>query len=219
MTMKEIINNSQACGYLEKIYSVLNRDKFDGKLDMPVITIQTSVKAYGHVTVNKVWKDSKTERYELNISAEYINRPIENVVATLLHEMVHIYNLDNGIQDTSRGGRYHNKKFKAKAEEVGLIITHDNSIGWSITEPSEELKVYIQNYKWQDIPLFRRGGVRSAGSGKGAKKPSSTRKYTCPCCGQSVRATKKIYIVCGDCNARMISNNDSDNETDYGEGA
>ncbi len=32
-----------------------------------------------------------------------------------------------------------------------------------------------------------------------ARKPSSTRKYICPHCGMSVRATKEVRIMCVDC--------------------
>lgn len=37
------------------------------------------------------------------------------------------------------------------------------------------------------------------------KKPkSSTRKYQCPCCGNSLRATKDLNILCMDCNEQFI---------------
>ena len=42
--------------------------------------------------------------YEINICAEHLARPFEQVAETLLHEMVHLYNLQIGVQDTSRGG-------------------------------------------------------------------------------------------------------------------
>ena len=35
-------------------------------------------------------------------------------------------------------------------------------------------------------------------------KTTSTRKYKCPICGQSVRATKHVNIMCLDCNAPMV---------------
>lgn len=35
------------------------------------------------------------------------------------------------------------------------------------------------------------------------QKKSSTRKYVCPCCGMSVRATKVVNIKCGDCDITM----------------
>ena len=50
------------------------------------------------------------------------------------------------------------------------------------------------------------GGTAQPGTGAGpdGKRPSSTRKLICPCCGQSVRATKAVNILCGDCMERMV---------------
>ncbi len=36
-----------------------------------------------------------------------------------------------GIQDTSRQGRWHNKRFAVLAGELGLMATKDERIGWS----------------------------------------------------------------------------------------
>ncbi len=212
--MKELVKNSRVCGYLEKIYRDLNNDMFGGKLEEPIITIQSTPRAYGHVTCGKVWKSKNGEKYELNLGAGTIGRPIEETVSTMLHEMVHIYNLMHDIQDCSRGNTYHNKKFKIKAEEVGLKIDHDPRIGWSITSPSDDLILYIANKGWDDILINREEGSRLPISGpKGkdtengtekTKKPSSTRKYICPCCGISTRATKEIRIMCMDCGEQMV---------------
>lgn len=205
--MKQLVKTSRAVGLLEKIYRQLNIDKFGGELEEPVITIQSSPRAYGHVTYAKVWQAGNITRYELNIGAETINRPIEDVVGTLLHEMVHIYNLMHGIQDCSRGNTYHNKRFKIKAESVGLVINYDKRIGWSITSPSEELIDYIIAQGWQDILIAR--STHTCISSPGINTPgeksrtNSTRKYICPCCGMSVRATKQVNILCGDCGETM----------------
>lgn len=211
--MKELVRTSRVSGYIEKMYRQLNQDKFAGQLEEPIITIQSTPRAYGHVTCGKVWKSKDCHRYELNIGAGTLDRPIESVVSTLLHEMVHIYNLMNNIQDCSRGNTYHNKKFRDKAEEVGLIIERDKRIGWSITSPSEELIEYIIQQGWSDILMNREENIRISGSSGGGstggadkptKKPSSTRKYICPCCGNSVRATKNVNIICADCMELMI---------------
>lgn len=212
--MKETVKTSRTCGYLEKIYRQLNIDKFNGELCEPIITIQSTPRSYGHVTCSKVWRVKDGASYELNIGAGTLDRPIENVVSTMLHEMVHIYNLMNGIQDCSRGNTYHNKKFKEKAESVGLIIDYDSRIGWSITSPSEGLLDYIIDKGWSDILINRnehthlaRTGGNKSGDGdlqKPTKKPSSTRKYICPKCGMSVRATREVRIMCVDCMELMI---------------
>ena len=57
----------------------------------------------------------------------------------MLHEMVHLYNIQRDIQDYSRGGTYHNKKFKTEAEKHMLRIEKDGRYGWTITHPTEEL--------------------------------------------------------------------------------
>lgn len=214
--MKELVKTSRVVGYIEKMYRQMNADKFGGQLEEPIITIMSTPRAYGHVTCGKVWKSKDTYRYELNIGAGTLDRPIESVVSTLLHEMVHIFNLQNNIQDCSRGNTYHNKKFRDKATEVGLIIEYDKVIGWSVTSPSESLIEYIVDNGWEDILINRQESLRirtgtdspsktispDSGDSK-TKKKSSTRKYQCPCCGMSVRATKTVNILCGDCNETM----------------
>lgn len=86
--MKETIKTSRTAGYLEKIFRAVNARYFNGELEEPIITIQSTPKAYGHVTVAKAWQRGETTRHELNIGAGTLDRPIENVVATLVHECV-----------------------------------------------------------------------------------------------------------------------------------
>lgn len=207
--MKKLTKTSTVSGYLETIYNVLNIDFFNGELETPVITIMSTPNAYGHVSTSRIWEQGEKESYELNMGAGTLKRPIENTVATMLHEMVHIYHLQNGIRDTSRGNTYHNKRFKQTAEEVGLTITHHPKYGWSITEPSDRLIEYVRENRWESIPLNRnekgQAGEDDDSDGEGKKrKQSSTRKYICPECGISCRATKDIYIICGICKQEMI---------------
>ena len=51
--MKETIKTSRTAGYLEKIFRTLNAHYFDNELEEPIITIQSTPRAYGHVTVAK----------------------------------------------------------------------------------------------------------------------------------------------------------------------
>lgn len=214
--MKETIKTSRTAGYLEKIFRALNSYYFNGTLEEPIITIQSTPRAYGHVTVAKAWsKGADGElRRELNIAAGTLDRPIENVVSTMLHEMIHLANLQNGVQDCSRSGTYHNRKFKALAEQVDLKISYDRRIGWSITEPTDALIEFIISQGWNEILMNRNEGFSARGIGGSGisggvsiippKKPSSTRKYICPCCGLSVRATKAVRIKCIDCDEQLI---------------
>ena len=216
--MKKLTKYDRVAGYLERIYRAANEDLFGGKLEMPCITIQSTPRAYGHMSTAKIWQNGDEWRRELNIGAGTISRPIEDVVATLIHEMVHIANEQDGIKDTSNNGVYHNRKFKDRAEATGMLtIEKVQTYGWTKTEPTEALLNWCILNGLEDIQIGRveLNGLCSGGKGKDGgsangdatekpKKTSSTRKYICPKCGQSVRATKAVNIKCGDCDLTMI---------------
>ena len=209
--MKETIKTSRTAGYLEKMFRTLNADYYAGEIEEPIITIQSTPGAYGHVTCSKVWKRKGEERHELNIGADTLERPIEEVVGTILHEMAHLWNMQNGIKDCSRGNTYHNKRFKATAEAHGLSIGHHDRYGWTITTVTDETLEYIINQGWADIQMnrgmqfrVRTGGGSSNKGGDIEPKKTSTRKYICPRCGNSVRATKEVNIMCMDCMMQMV---------------
>ena len=214
--MKELTSYNRVAGYLNKIFDLLNQEFFDGVLPRPTITIQSTPKAYGHFSLNKdTWISKLGGTHEINIGAGTLARPIEEVVATLLHEMVHYFNFIMGIQDCSRGNTYHNRRFKDAAEARGLIITHSDKYGWSHTEPTEELLDFVIENGLTDILINRtdgsgffigKTGTHSGGAEITGKPPrtSSTRKYICPCCGMSVRATRTVRIACIDCEEQMV---------------
>ncbi len=217
--MKETTKMSRAVGQLEKIYNTLNVDFFEGELPVPIITVQSKPGTYGHCSVSKVWQRKDGETYELNIAAEVLNYPIEETLDTMIHEMVHLYCRENGIKEVSRGGKYHNGRFKAEAERRGLECYKCGNYGWN-TRPSDKLVEYALEKGWNEIqigrnhlpPAIRTGGTgtgqtgteSNSGTAGGGKRPSSTRKLVCPKCGQSVRATKAVNILCGDCMEKMI---------------
>lgn len=212
--MKELTTYNRVAGYLNKIFDLLNQNYFESVLSRPTITIQSTPKAYGHFSLrDDTWISKNGASHEINIGAGTLSRPIEEVAATLLHEMVHYYNHVNGIKDCSRGNTYHNRRFKESAEERGLIVRHSEKYGWSHTSPSDDLLEFVLDNDLRDILINRNEmtafpihgtGTHSGTDITGTRKPSSARKYICPCCGNSVRATKSVNIGCLDCNSPMI---------------
>ena len=215
--MKELTTYNRAAGYLNQIFDLLNDRFFENELSKPVITIQSTPRAYGHYTLYDAWSvDGEKGMREINMGAGTLARPIEEVAATLLHEMVHYYNDLHEIKDCSRGNTYHNKNFRDAAQARGLQIEHHPTYGWSITKPGDELLQLCLDYDLRDIRLNRIDGffARMGGSGTHdgssavgtatTTKKSSSRKYVCPCCGMIVRATKEVRIKCMDCDTQLL---------------
>ena len=121
---------------------------------MPIITVQSKPGTYGHCSTAKIWKTQDDNTYELNIAAEEINAHIEEILDTLLHEMVHLYCREHGIKETSRGGQYHNKRFKEEAERRGLVCVQCGANGWN-TQPSDRLAQYAADKGWNEIRIGR----------------------------------------------------------------
>ena len=195
----------ETVAYISKLYDFLNERLFDGFLKKPVITIQqdTNNKAFGWFSLKKVWKETEKDdgQNEINITAQYLNRPIKQVAATLLHEMCHQWAQANNLQDCSRSGNYHNKIFKRIAESHGLNVECVKTLGYSYTELNATSELLIDKFVLDNpltiiyrLPVFKGQNVKS----------TSTRKYVCNCCGNSVRATKRVNIICADCNCYMV---------------
>ena len=211
--MKQLTSYNRVAGYLNKIFDLLNETFFENELSRPTITIQSTPRAYGHFSLREdTWVSKLGGTHEINIGAGTLSRPIEEVVSTLLHEMVHYFNYERGVQDCSRGNTYHNRKFK-EAERRGLIVAHSEKYGWSHTSPSDLLLDFVLENDLSDILINRNefSGFQMGGTGTHSGTPitptakkSSSRKYICPCCGTSIRATKKVNIGCLDCGVPMI---------------
>lgn len=194
----------ETVAYLGKLYDFANERLFNGELKKPVITVQRDErnKTNGWWSVGKVWQENAEDEgeHELNMTAQQLNRPIGEIAATLIHEMCHQFASVNNMQDCSRSGTYHNKLFKKIAETHGLKVECVPQIGWSHTELAEETAAMINEFVAENpaTVIYRLPVVKGQ-----TVKTSSTRKYVCPLCGQSVRATKQVNIICADCDAPM----------------
>ena len=197
-----------AINELHKAFYAFNGVLFNSELPEPAILIQNKgnkKNVLGWCSVNQIWINSVTQetKYEINIVAEYLNRPMQEVLSTLLHEMIHLHNLVKGIKDVTRNNTYHNKRFKEVAEAHGLVITYNEKIGWSLSELSDETKELIKTFEL-DEAAFTLARMDFTGDKEKTKKKSSVRKYVCPVCGEIIRATKEVKVICAECNELFV---------------
>lgn len=177
---------------LDRLFDIFNENKFENKLEKPIIIIQSTGKKplYGYCTLNKIWssnKENSESLYELGISAEHLSRSKYEICGTLIHEMVHLLNLKLEVKDVAPNYIYHNKKFKVAAEQVGLIINKAPVIGWSVTTLSDELKAFIDTLNI-DEEIFSYFRTR-------LEKPKTENKY------------KQYKFQCANCDEVIYSKN------------
>lgn len=189
--------------HFHKLDVMLFNSELTSSMRKTIVTIQTKGKhsAYGWCTSREAWLDEEGTSFEVNLSAEYLNRPLKEILETLIHEMVHLKNSLDGIQDTSRKGTYHNKRFKSLAESVGLVVEESEKHGYAHTSLSENLEESLSdNFDLRNtIQLARQMPTK----GKPAKKVKSY-TYQCPECGQAFKTAKTgLHVMCEDCNETM----------------
>lgn len=190
---------------LDELFNRFNKEVFGGELQKPILTVNPDQTkgAYGWCTTWKAWRDSTMDEkesgyYEINICAEHLARPFSDVCGTLLHEMVHLLNLQIGVKDCSRNGTYHNTKFRDEALKRGLTVEQTEKYGWSKTKLTEDMEKIVNDFRNKDFEIYRSKVGKPV-----AKKKSSSKKYFCEVCGASVRATKEVRIMCMICDEEM----------------
>jgi hypothetical protein len=159
--------------------------------------------------------DQDAGLHELFVSGEGLRRGAADVLGTLLHEAAHGLAAARSIGDTSRQGRYHNKKFKALGEELGLVITEVDKIGWSGTALGPDAE---QRYAdalaglTAAMTAFRRAEVTGL-PGKSKSKNLLVAECLCPRKIRVARATLDAApITCGGCGQEFTAPDDSEDD-------
>lgn len=198
--VRKITTMAELQAALQAAFNKINRDFYGGELEKAVITTKEGKRksAFGWIEVAKNWKQSGTERHEINISADYLGeRSVQATITTLMHEMVHLYNIQNGIKDTTRSGLYHNKNFKQTAEAHGLEVEQIDKIGWSKTTATPQTAEWIdKNVLIKSFSIYKQTAEKDP---RGGKSKQSMVKKICPKCGNIARVTSEYKLICGDC--------------------
>jgi hypothetical protein len=154
----------------------------------------------GHFAPHR-WHVQGADRHEVLVGGEGLQRGPIDVLGTLLHEAAHGLSQARSVQDTSRGGRYHNRRHAQLARELGLEVTSVQPIGWTATTvPDTTAAAYAGQLEGlaAALVLWRRQEHRI---GTGSR---SRNLLACTCaCGRRIRAAKATLaqapILCALC--------------------
>ena len=164
---------------------------------------------WGHHAPGR-WNVAGQQYAEVMISGEGLRRTPDEVLGTLLHEAAHALAHARGIKDTSRQGRYHNKHFKTCAEQLGLVVEHDQANGWAATTVTDVTRIaYARQLAdlAQAMTMWRHGETTT---GPATKRSTNLIAAICPC-GRSIRLAASTLaeapITCHACDGDFQAKN------------
>jgi len=117
---------------LTTAYSFFNQRLFNGQLPDALITLQRKAGSYGYFAGSRfgdVDQEVLTDEIALN-PAHFRNRTVPEILSTLVHEQVHLWQHHYG--KPSRSG-YHNAEWAAKMQGLGLMPSDTGQPGGKLT--------------------------------------------------------------------------------------
>ena len=116
---------------------------------------------------------------------------------------------ERGNNDTSRQGRYHNRRFHRVAEELGLQVQRDSAFGWTQTElRASTAAAYSGVLKELALYVPRARSPSAAADGNGRAR-GGVRTLSCPCGHRLIRNGQSRFLadatICSGCLAGATS--------------
>lgn len=91
------------------------------------------------------WINGETKLHEVNIVPEFLDRTVEQIAETMIHEITHLKNNINGVIDCLPN-QYHKKSFKKQAEAFGLKVERAKNKGYAYTSLGDRAKDIVDKY-------------------------------------------------------------------------
>jgi hypothetical protein len=152
-------------------------------------------------------RDGKSGKHELALNPNaFVDRTDEQIVSTLVHEMVHLWQHLFG-KPPSRN--YHNKEWAAKMESLGLMPSNTGAVGGKRT--GAQMTHYIVPggaFQQTFAALVATGWelkLQSTIRPGATKAPPSKVKFTCPACGWNVWGKPDSKVVHKPCACDMLA--------------
>lgn len=196
-------------------WSYFNQQLFANTLHPCLLNFSRLTKAYGFFTPKKWAKEDGTFTHEISLNPDLLLRPMQQIFATLVHEMVHQWQEDHG---TPPRKCYHNQEWATKMESVGLMPSSTGGPG------GKRIGQKVSHYVIEGGP-FHEAFLKMPeefvlpwrSSGKVAKDKAKTRnklRYTCPGCAANVWGKPDLRIICDECEAMFVCEDGDAGESD-----
>jgi predicted SprT family Zn-dependent metalloprotease len=192
---------------LQRAYDFFNEQMFNLELPQCMITLNRKTNVLGYHRKN-AFTNSKGENIsEIALNPDYFNRPIKEILSTLVHEQVHLLCDFRGY--VSKRG-FHSKQWVAIMKDMCGLQPISLKNGEDVNEGSAKLSHRIVegdvfdmvcNKLLEEITFDIVNIVEIK-----EKKEKKTTKFTyiCPECGEeAVLKRENFNLICGDCSVQM----------------
>jgi hypothetical protein len=151
------------------------------------------------------WRSGADRTHEISLNPDVLGRELEESMATLVHEMVHLWQREFG--DPGRGG-YHNREWGSQMEAIGLMPSDTGEPGGKKT--GQQMTHYIiaggpfalafaAMPAGCRLPWLSDGPEADPG---GPSRPDKV-KYACDGCGAAAWGKPGLRLGCLDCDRPM----------------
>jgi predicted SprT family Zn-dependent metalloprotease len=197
---------SEVAFALDKAFDHFNRELFDGQLPHCLMLVHRKRNAHGYFWAEQIKRNSDgTTMHEIALNPHTMGRTPREVLATLAHEMAHLWDHEHGKPPKTG----HGKTWAAKMDEIGLTPTATGQPGGARTGRKVTHMIVDGGPFDQAFQRLADAGVVLDISAiipplKEKKKDLSKVKHTCPSCNMNVWGKLGIRVECLDCNERML---------------
>jgi hypothetical protein len=189
---------------LARIYSTLNNELFCNAL--PDVLLSLAFKVRGATQyIQKAHTDKATTQVfgEILIEQELINRGLVDLCKALTREMIHLYQLQCGLDKPNR--RTHNKEWVSIAHNLGFETDkpYGNTIKLTPTLEGRFMKA-VATIKQMNLPLPSNATQYAPGSdGSEPPKDRNLAVWLCPCGKSKIRGSNETSVKCCHCNRKL----------------
>jgi hypothetical protein len=174
---------------LEKAHAIIKEET--GAMSATILVTRNLKNARAHFTTWTPWEANGEQFHEIALNAEIFNEGAKSVLGSLLHEVAHSLNHQNGIKDCS-SNQYHNENFKITAEAIGLKTEKVAKKGHAKTILTDEgAKRWARAFKLIECALE----ISAIGEGQQKPKGRNTNLIKAVCdCEQIIRASATVIM-------------------------
>lgn len=205
---------------LQQAFDTLNRALFDNELPNCLITLQRRKKSFGYFSSARFGRADGTPADEIALNPMHFrDRPVEDVLATLAHEMTHLWQQHFGWPGR---GRYHNRQWAERMKAIGLKPTDTGDedgkeIGESVSQiiiadgpfAKAVARLVAKGFEltWTENPDESDDDDNAGESGAKRKKSKNgvRMKFTCPVCQLNAWAKPDAKLACGEHMELMVA--------------